>query len=241
MAKKIDVKGMSIADILNIPYEEWNSLSTSDLRALTTRLNSAANKRLKRLQARKEGKYSPALQTRREGRKKDGEVRKFSSKLPKNMASDVANGKIKSAFADVKNFLTSKTSTAKGAGEFKEKLLERFPELTNKGGEISEYKMSRVWKAYHGVAEMKGVSGALGQVLDSREFQNAIAQAVRDNTYREKGMTLKKFASHVFDLMTKYPNRSREEIFRMVESGRSANDGKDREGKGFEVEGDLPF
>ena len=243
MANKLDVRGMSIRDILNIPYEEWNKLSSSDLKVLTQRLNSAANKRLKRLSSSRAGKYSPALQSRREGRKKTGQVKKFSTKLPKNLKGDQVAGKIKSAFSDVKNFLNTKTSTAKGAEKFKEHLLERFPNLVNKTGEISEYKMKRVWKAYHAVGEMKGISGALGQVLDSREFQNAIAQAVQDGTYRKAGMDLKTFAGKVFDEMAEHPERSREEIFRKLERGIDYDE-EEREGEdeeGFILDGETDF
>lgn len=238
----MNIKGMSINDILNMPYEEWNSLSNADLKVLTQRLNSAANKRLKRLEASKTGKYSPALQSRREGRKKTGAIRKFTSKLPKGTRADKASGKLRSMFSDVKNFLRAKTSTHEGAEEFKGKLLERFPELTNKTGEVSEYKMRRVWKAYHAVGEMKGISGALGQVLNSTEFQNAIAQAIKDGSYRKAGMDLKTFAGEVFDQMAEHPERSREEIFRNIVSGEDyMEEREDGEEDYIEVDGDVDF
>ena len=241
MAKTIDVNGLSVKEILKMPYEKWNKLSADDLKVLTQRLNSVANKRLKRLEASRIGKYSSALQSRRKGRKKTGAVEKFSTKLPKSLAKDQVAGKIKGKFAEVKDFLQAKTSTAQGAEKFKKHLLGRFPELTNKSGEISEYKMRRVWKAYHAVGEIKGVSGALGQIIDSREFQDAIAQAVQDKTYIKAGMNLKDFASKVFDEMASNPGKSREEIFRGIVNGDgNAIREEDEDEEGFEM-GDEDF
>lgn len=239
----IDVKGLTAKQIMDIPYEQWNKMSTEDLRILTQRLNSVANKRLKRLESSKIGKYSPALQSRKAGRMKTGRIEKFSSKFNPNMEKDKLAGKMKSKFSEVKNFLQGKTSTFKGAEEFKSKLVSRFPDLRNKTGEISEYKMSRVWKAYHAVGEMKGVHGALGQVLDSTEFQNAIAEAVRDSTYREAGMDLRTFASKVFDEMATNPGKSREDIFRTILKEGNTNEEEgigEEDGFGFEME-DFDF
>ena len=46
----MNVKGLKISDILNIDLETFNKLNEKELRALTSRLVSAGNKRIRRLQ-----------------------------------------------------------------------------------------------------------------------------------------------------------------------------------------------
>ena len=237
---KINVKGMKIEDILKMPYEEWNALSTSDLKALTQRLNSAANKRIKRLSAGGMGKYSPALQGRRVGHKKTGEIKKFTTKLPKGTKKDVASGKVKSMFAEVKGFLNAKTSTDKGAKEFKKGVLGRFPQLVNKNGKVSEYKLKRLWKAYHAVKDNLGIAGSLGQVLDSKEFQNAIASAIQTGAHKKAGLSLPDFMSRVFDEKARNQNVPYEEIFKKVQRGEAIDEDYGDE-EGFEMGGDELF
>ena len=57
----MNVKGLKITDILDIDLDTFNNLNEKELRALTSRLVSAGNKRIRRLE--KHDINSPAMQS----------------------------------------------------------------------------------------------------------------------------------------------------------------------------------
>ena len=98
----MDVKGLSIQQILNMEWEDVQKLSRKDLARITSRLVSSANKRLKRLEQSTLGE-SPAY---RSVKARTGDVR-FSVKR-KNQ------GQLQNVFSEAKHFLNLKSSTVKG-------------------------------------------------------------------------------------------------------------------------------
>ena len=74
----MNVKGLSIKDILNIDLDAFNNLSESDLRKITSRLVSASNKRIRRL--KEHDINSPALRGM-------GDMESFSTKLDPNISN----------------------------------------------------------------------------------------------------------------------------------------------------------
>lgn len=109
--QKSIVSGLSIDDILNMDIDEFNKLNLSDLRKITGRLVSAANKRLRRFAA--SGIFTPAT------RAVERSGGSFSTKnKPLNA--------LRSEFARAKTFLSAKTSTRqryeKTANTFLEKM-----------------------------------------------------------------------------------------------------------------------
>ena len=58
----MNIKGMSIKDIMSMSWKEMKSLNERELKALSQRLNSAANKRLRRIEKSGEANWSPAYQ-----------------------------------------------------------------------------------------------------------------------------------------------------------------------------------
>ena len=129
----VDTSGMSIKDILNINPDALNRLNRGQMADVTSRLVSAANKRLKYLRESEYGKISPAL-----------------SKFEKENHDDVFSikgkslNKIKETFAEVKSFLSLKTSTVRGFNKLKKQVEHKI------GAEVpmsaDEYK--EFWKAY---------------------------------------------------------------------------------------------
>lgn len=113
MAKQIyksglDVAGLSVEDIIKMDYETINKLSRQDLSRITSRLASAGNKRLRRIE--KAGVQSPAYESvQRSGGN-------FSVK-------GKSVNQLRAEFARVQRFLSpeTKTSTVKGAREYKKK------------------------------------------------------------------------------------------------------------------------
>lgn len=121
----MNVKGLKISDIMNIDLNTFNSLSESELRAITSRLVSVSNKRIRRL--KEKDINSPALRGM-------GDVEKFSTKLNKNVSEQQRVNQLRHTFAKARNFLTSETSTISGWN----KLLKRTKKELAKGLNIDE-------------------------------------------------------------------------------------------------------
>lgn len=109
MAKKskgkvtLQIKGLSTKKILTMDVYKLNAPT---LRSVLNRLISSANKRIKRLKSN--APHSPAIRNREEGFK-------FSLK---GVGKEDRN-QMESLMKDVKNFLTSETSTMKGFQEYR--------------------------------------------------------------------------------------------------------------------------
>lgn len=101
----MNVKGLKINDILDIDLDTFNHLKESELRALTSRLASASNKRIRRLE--KHDINSPAVQGL-------GDAKSFSTKLPQDTKRENRVNKLRNEFARARSFLTSETSTIGG-------------------------------------------------------------------------------------------------------------------------------
>ena len=56
----MDVKGLCIQDIIDMDWRDINRLNEKELRELSMRLNSAANKRLRRLEKSGQSEWSSA-------------------------------------------------------------------------------------------------------------------------------------------------------------------------------------
>lgn len=107
--KSINVSGMTITDIMNMDLQTFNKLGEKDLRAITSRLVSAGNKRIRRLVGKDIS--SPAIRSL-------GTRQKFSTKLPKGVSSRQAVNLLRQEYSAVRSFLTKKTSTMKGYNEY---------------------------------------------------------------------------------------------------------------------------
>ena len=91
----INVSGLTIEDILEMDFNDINKLNRKDLSAITSRLVSAGNKRIRRMEQSEKGSTSPIF-TNLQGKK-------FSVR-GKN------TNQLRQEFANVKNFLEGKTS-----------------------------------------------------------------------------------------------------------------------------------
>ena len=104
----MDIKGLSIQDIIDMDWRDINRLSEGELKQLSMRLNSAANKRLRRLEQSGQSKWSPAY-----------------THIKKSGGDFTVKGKdtktaIKNEIQRATDFLNAKTSTAAGSKEYKE-------------------------------------------------------------------------------------------------------------------------
>lgn len=164
----IDVKGLSINDIMNKDWNDLAKLNLSDLKALTQRLVSASNKRLKRLEQSNIGDYSTALQNK----KKSGA--RFSTKS-KNI------NELRKEFRRAKSFLKSKTSTIKGTKKVINRMNKKISGsgLNEVGGFKSKRTYKRFWNIYHELEQTQ--SGLIGIVGGSTEVQKLVYDSMKHN------------------------------------------------------------
>lgn len=132
----IDVKGMSVQDILNMDGEAFNKLNESDLRKVTGRLVSAGNKRLRTFEKR--GEVSPAT------RFISNSGGKFSTK-GKNLNA------LRAEFTRARNFMQSQTGTIKGWKQTKNKAIN---EMKKRGVDVPPDKFDNFWKIYEKLKEL---------------------------------------------------------------------------------------
>lgn len=116
----MDVKGLSIQDIIDMDWRDINKLNERELRGLSMRLNSAANKRLRRLEKSGMDEWSPAY----------SHIKKSGGDFSvKGKDTKVA---IKNEIQRASDFLRSKTSTDKGTKEYRENVSDIFRSKANK-------------------------------------------------------------------------------------------------------------
>lgn len=170
----MDVKGLSINDIMNLSWERLNKLSEKELKQVTSRLVSASNKRLRRLEHTTRGKSSFAYQTVKD-RGRDFSVR------GKNI------NQTKQEFKLAKQFLNYKTSTVKGWKVYRENVEERTGYATE--GESlnwSERTWKKYWLVYRRFTETYGGTYRRG---DSNRIQKMLTEIMESNDKRRKADT----------------------------------------------------
>lgn len=152
--RMINVTGLSVEDIINM---DVNTLGEKDLRAVATRLVSASNKRIRRLEKAVGGKFSPAYaRIERQGRM-------FSVK-----GKDISA--LRAEMAQMRSFLKLKTSTVKGWKKVRKYISARF------GGRINDTQMNEFWSIYRKLEESMG--GSIGSIFDSDKVQKMLYDEV---------------------------------------------------------------
>ena len=106
------IKGLSIKDIQDMSWRELNKLSLEELKQVSSRLNSAANKRLRRMEQLGEDKYSPAYSSIM----KSGGDFSVKGKLTKT--------DIKNEIQRASGFLSAKTGKVSGVRQHRKKIRE---------------------------------------------------------------------------------------------------------------------
>lgn len=135
----MNVKGLSIEDITSLSNKDFNSLSRSELAKVTSRLVSASNKRLRRLE--KQGITTPSS----ESVAKSGGA--FSVK-GKNI------NELRAEFSRAKTFLGQKTSTVSGYKKFK----KEYKQLTGFNLEsLTKEQQGDLWKLTTALKEIEPV------------------------------------------------------------------------------------
>lgn len=169
----MNVKGLKISDILDIGLDEFNKLKESDLRHLTSRLVSASNKRIRRLE--KHDLNTPALQGL-------GKEKAFSTKLPKGTSRQQRVNRLRAEFSRARDFLTSETSTISGYRSFVGRTEERIArELGISKDEVSrKLDVNRLFDILHR-AQSSGTVPSYRGSQGSIQARNIIADKLLES------------------------------------------------------------
>lgn len=132
----INVSGMKISDILNMDLEKFNAMDAADLKAVTNRLVSAANKRIRRIEA--SGTPSPAYRSVM----KSGGV--FSTQ-----GKDL--NALRAEYVRLKKFYEMKTSSVRGAKKAQKENLEA---LRKKGVNATQEQADEMFRLYERLKEL---------------------------------------------------------------------------------------
>lgn len=199
----MNIKGLTIQNIMDLSWEDINALSDVDLKKITSRLVSASNKRIKRLSKAVRGKSSFAYQSVEE------RGRKFSVR-----GKDV--NQVRQEFKNAKNFLQMKTSTVTGWNKYRKEMEERTGYATN--GESLNWKdatWKKYWKVYRRFEESHGGTFKKG---DSDRIQKMLTEIMDSNDKRKSADSFQRMIEDEYDKMYEsndYEDEETEDIFDM--------------------------
>lgn len=202
----MNVKGLKLDNILNMDWEQLNSLSESEMKQITSRLVSASNKRIGRLEKTTFGTSSFAYQTI------ESRGKKFSVR-GKNL------NQVKQEFKLAKQFLQYKTSTVSGWKKYRTKMEQRVSGETY--GESQQWSIStwkKFWKVYRRFEEVNGGTFKKG---DSDRIQQMLHEIFVDEDKR-----------HSVDYFSNIIDKKYTEMYEKEEkdiSGFFTVDGEDKE------------
>lgn len=119
-------KQLSVGKILSLKPAKLEKMSAKELRQLTTFLNSAANKRVKR--AQQTGTKSEVLRKAMEG------GRFKTTRIGKNVPESEARPIAIAEFMRVRDFLKKDTSSTRGIKKTQKKIIDKFKKVIKKLG-----------------------------------------------------------------------------------------------------------
>lgn len=178
--KTVDVTGLSISDIMNMDIDSFNKLNEKDLRAYTSRLVSASNKRIRALN--KKGIDSPAVRSL-------GTRTGFSVKLPKGTDKTQRVNKLRQEFSKARKFLSMQTSTIRGAKAHHKKVIETIE--SGLGRKLTGENISQAFSILHKAQELGIIDSKRGSKgsLQAREIVFDILQdnpEISENDFLDK-------------------------------------------------------
>lgn len=201
---KVNLNGKSVNDLLHLSATQIKSYDRQNLARIVTKLNSAANKRIVRLE--KAGYNTPAMR---------------AAKVDKGQRFSVAGKNLKQLRAEyirVSNFLKADTSTKKGYKGFLKKIQKGFSDkgvqIDGKGGTDTQDFIQKVTKIYDWLKErnpiieesgykyeaMKMISEYVSQGnLSESAIKRRMAKWVKE-TYEEEQRKRNIDTSNFFDI-----------------------------------------
>lgn len=184
MAKKnksYNVSGMSINQIMDIDIDTFNRMGERELRNITSRLVSASNKRIRRLE--KNQIVSPAYRSL-------GTNTRFSTKLPKNIDKRQRVNALRQEFARARSFLSMKTSTIKGYNTLQKEIVSEIEQQT--GLKLKKGQVTKIYDVLHKAQERGDVpinfDGKKGGSVGSLQAREIIVNILNDKSVSEDGI-----------------------------------------------------
>lgn len=182
----MEIKGLSIQDIMDMGWDELNRLTPKDLRIVTSRLVSASNKRIRSLTKASEKEFLMSFgleQTRKMGRQ-------FTIRN-KNIAQ------VKNEFKMAKSFLQKQTSTVKGAKRYTMSMKIRTGQVTeNESRSWSESTWGKYWKVYRMFEENHHGTFKKG---DSERIQQMLTEIMNSNDKRKSAYSFQQMIEDEYE------------------------------------------
>lgn len=190
MAKiNFDVAGKSIKDLITMDWEDVEKLSRRELAQVTSRLVSASNKRIRRLEKQDLGS-APALKSLR----KDVHTTDKGYLTVKGKK----HGEIEHIYSKAREFLNRKTSTVKGYKSVIKSARKQVEDAT--GRTFTDVDMNKLFEVLHkgqqaGIIDGRGTAGSfyardilIPQVMDDNPSASAeeLLQIIdKQNLYKQ--------------------------------------------------------
>ena len=202
----MNVKGLKISDILNIDLDTFNNMSESDLRHITSRLVSAGNKRIRRLEE-KDIKTSAYYGL--------GKEKRFSTKLPENVTEQQRVNQLRHEFARARSFLTSETSTIGGYNKFVKRTRKRIAKELNISEKVLKDKIDigKMYEILHKLQERGLISSYRGSA-GSEQARNMIAEIMIKHGNVDENYIMDWFEENASEL---YEREQEEELQKLTD------------------------
>lgn len=161
----INVSGKSVDEFVNMSYEEINKMGERDLRAIASRMVSASNKRIRRLEKNNLADIAPSMHDIHN---------QFTLKGAKKR-EDVIHQILR-----MQRFMQRKTSTIKGFNEVKQKTYARIMDYKEVPKEkLKPFKTDtqekKFWEKYRTIMEDPRINADMGYTkLISEEIQKQL-------------------------------------------------------------------
>lgn len=201
---------MTVKEILDLDWKDLSKLSTKDLRKISMTLNSAANKRLRRLEKAGATEMSPAYGYTRRSRG-DFSVKGLQTRTD-----------LKNEIQRAASFMTAKTSTLKGAAEYKKQVEQMFtPEGEDKISieDLTKKQKNTIFRA---LDRLREEDAALVYNVGSDVIIKELRKAQMEKTSRNRYQLIKAVKEKLPDLM-----ESSEERYEREEAERQARTDED--------------
>lgn len=179
---RLDVSGLTVQDILEMDYATINKLSTQNLKALSQRLISASNKRLKRIEKSNLTDFSkPYKQV-----KTKGKGHRFSNR-GKNRQQTLKQ------FQKMKQFLNRQTGSVSGIRKTQRDFNRRM------GTQVAKSNLKKFWQIYRQFEEsnLYITKSKQGNSLSVQEF---LAMEIRHDKNEDSLLEkLNRFAEEMYE------------------------------------------
>lgn len=190
MAKKEEqpelvIEGLSIENILDLDMEDVAKLSKRNLSRLAGRIQSAANKRIKRLREKGVAEYSPAV------------IRSLGDRVKFSIKGKTRNEILKE-FKAIRRFLQAKTSSLSGFKAYKKRIESKVGEpLTNE-------RMKEMFKIFRKYREANiGIFHRINKLANQKNYgsdqaEKFISEMLKDG--KDEGEILQKLDKRLHDV-----------------------------------------